>query len=141
MKPEATMHGIATSPTNPSLHSARKAITSPPTIAEKFIKTVETNDVTKLLTCLESTPNLVAASPPLFSFRSNHETCSLSILLYTSFLIFSVTDSPTRVNKMAWIMKGKKIKTANRNRPRMYFSISSSPDVTKALSVFTLEIW
>ena len=68
MNPEVTMQGIAISPTKPSLHSAKKAITNPPTIAEKFIKTVEINEVTKPFTCLESTPKRVAANPPLFYF-------------------------------------------------------------------------
>ena len=68
MKPEATIQGIATRPTNPKRHSAQKAMIRPITIAEKFIKTVETKDVTKLFTCLESTPKRVAASPPLFYF-------------------------------------------------------------------------
>ena len=62
------MQGIAIKPTRPKRHSAMKAMTKPPTMAEKFITTVETKEVTKLFTCLESTPNLVAANPPLFSF-------------------------------------------------------------------------
>ncbi len=37
-------------------------------IDEKFMTKVETREVTKLLTCLESVPNLLAAAPPLFYF-------------------------------------------------------------------------
>ena len=37
-------------------------------IDEKFMTKVETSEVTKLLTCLESVPNLLAAAPPLFYF-------------------------------------------------------------------------
>lgn len=80
MNPPATMHGIAISPTIPSLHSKIKTKTIPTTIVEKFITKVETNEVTKLLTCLESIPNLLATAPPLFYFFSNHLIGNLNIL-------------------------------------------------------------
>ena len=64
MKPAITMQGIATNPTNPSLHSNMKASIIPVIIEEKFITNVEIIEVVKLFTCLESIPNLVAAVPP-----------------------------------------------------------------------------
>ena len=80
MNPEATIEGIAISPTSPNLHSNANAIMSPPTIEEKFMRTVDTMEVTRLLTCLESMPNLLAAKPPLFYLDSNHFTGNLNIL-------------------------------------------------------------
>ncbi|CAM6002146.1 unnamed protein product [Sphagnum balticum] len=69
INPASTTHGIATSPTSPNLHSKTKANIIPRTIEEKFITRVETKDVARLFTCLESTPNLAAAAPPLFYGR------------------------------------------------------------------------
>ena len=68
IKPEATMHGIAINPTNPSLHSNTKASIIPAIIVEQFMTKVDTNDVASPLTCHESIPNLVAAEPPRFLF-------------------------------------------------------------------------
>lgn len=64
MKPAATMQGIAIKPIKPSLHSKIKARIIPMMIDEKFITKVETREVAKLFTCLESIPNLLAAIPP-----------------------------------------------------------------------------
>ena len=68
MNPEATIHGIAINPTNPSLHSNTKASIMPAIMVEQFITKVETKDVASPFTCLESIPNLVAADPPRFVF-------------------------------------------------------------------------
>lgn len=62
------MQGIAMIPTSPSLHSKTKARIIPMMMEEKFMSTVDTKEVSKLLTCLESTPKRVAAAPPLFFF-------------------------------------------------------------------------
>ena len=45
-----------------------KAKTIPIMMEERLIVTVDINEVTKLFTCLESTPNRVAADPPRFYF-------------------------------------------------------------------------
>jgi len=76
INPEATMQGMAMRPTKPILHSKINAKIIPIIIEEKFITKVETREVAKLFTCLESTPNRVAAAPPLFLGNSNHETGS-----------------------------------------------------------------
>jgi hypothetical protein len=68
MKPEATMQGMAMSPTKPILHSKTKAKIIPVMMVEKFMRTVEMREVSRLFTCLESTPKRVAACPPLFFF-------------------------------------------------------------------------
>jgi len=74
------MQGIATRPTKPILHSKINAKIMPIIIEEKFITRVEMSEVARLLTCLESTPNRVAAAPPLFLGNSNHCTGSLRSL-------------------------------------------------------------
>lgn len=68
------MQGIAIRPIKPSLHSKIKAKIIPMIIEEKFMTKVETREVAKLFTCLESIPNLLAAVPPRFAFASNHLT-------------------------------------------------------------------
>ena len=66
--PEPTIQGKVTNPIRPILQSARKAMMSPPIIAEKLIPKVETTEDISPLTSLESTPNREAANPPLFYF-------------------------------------------------------------------------
>ncbi len=66
INPAATMQGIAIRPTRPRRHSKINAKIMPVMIVEKFINKVETKDVSRLLTLLESTPNRVAAAPPRF---------------------------------------------------------------------------
>lgn len=49
-------------------------------IVDKFIRTVETKDVAKLLTNRESTPTEVAIFPPLFYLSSKKLTGNLKSL-------------------------------------------------------------
>lgn len=74
------MQGIATSPINPILKSKIIAKAKAIEIVERFIKTVETKEVAKLLTNLESTPTAVAIFPPLFSLSSKKLTGNLKSL-------------------------------------------------------------